>query len=65
MDNLFNLGYGIYCNNIMFTYNNGEIVDEWLVFSVGGGEIKNHNEERNSSSNNVYKHENMRQNETK
>ena len=26
MDNLFNLGYGIYCNNIMFTYNNGEIV---------------------------------------
>ena len=26
MDNLFTLGYGIYCNNIMFTYNNGEIV---------------------------------------
>ena len=26
MDNLFTLGYGIYCNNIMFTYNNGDIV---------------------------------------
>ncbi len=26
MDNLFTLGYGIYCNNIMFTYNNGEII---------------------------------------
>jgi len=38
-----------------------KIVDEWLVFSVGGGEIKNHNEDRNNSGNNVYKHENMRQ----
>ncbi|MBS5939697.1 ATP-binding protein [Clostridium sp.] len=26
MENLFTLGYGIYANNIMFTYNNGEIV---------------------------------------
>ena len=26
MDNLFTLGYGIYCNNIMFTYSNAEIV---------------------------------------
>ena len=26
MDNIFSLGYGIYANNIMFTYNNGEIV---------------------------------------
>ena len=26
MENLFTLGYGIYANNIMFTYNNGGIV---------------------------------------
>lgn len=26
MDNLFTLGYGIYSNNIMFTYKNGEVV---------------------------------------
>lgn len=26
IDNIFTLGYGIYTNNIMFTYNNGEIV---------------------------------------
>lgn len=26
MENLFTLGYGIYADNIMFTYNNGEIV---------------------------------------
>ena len=45
----------------LIAYKDDKIIDEWLVFSVGGGEIKNHNEERNSSSNNVYKHENMRQ----
>ncbi|MCF0146808.1 MAG: ATP-binding protein [Clostridium sp.] len=26
MDKLFTLGYGIYANNIMFTYNNGDII---------------------------------------
>ena len=45
----------------LIAYKDDKIFDEWLVFSVGGGEIKNHNEERNSSSDNVYKHENMRQ----
>ena len=45
----------------LIAYKDDKIIDEWLVFSVGGGEIKNHNEERSSSSNNVYKHENMRQ----
>ena len=45
----------------LIAYKDNQIIDEWLVFSVGGGEIKNHNQERNSSSNNVYKHENMRQ----
>ena len=26
MENLFTLGYGIYANNSMFTYNKGEVV---------------------------------------
>lgn len=45
----------------LIAFKDDKIIDEWLVFSVGGGEIKNHNEERNSSNNNVYKHENMKQ----
>ena len=43
----------------LFALKNNQIIDEWLVFSVGGGEIKDHNEER-SSNNSVYKHENMK-----
>ena len=45
----------------LIEFKDNKIIDEWLVFSVGGGEIKNYNEERNSSNDNVYKHENMRQ----
>ena len=45
----------------LIAFKDNKIIDEWLVFSVGGGEIKNYNEERNSSNDNVYKHENMRQ----
>ena len=44
----------------LFALKDNQIIDEWLVFSVGGGEIKNHNEERSSSNNSVYKHENMK-----
>ncbi len=44
----------------LFALKNNQIIDEWLVFSVGGGEIKDHNEERSSSNNSVYKHENMK-----
>ena len=43
----------------LFAYKNNEVIDEWLVFSVGGGEIKNLDEERNGSATNVYKHKNM------
>lgn len=43
----------------LFAYKNNELIDEWLVFSVGGGEIKNLNDDRNSSQTNVYKHKNM------
>ncbi len=43
----------------LFAYKNNELIDEWLVFSVGGGEIKNLNDDRNSAQTNVYKHKNM------
>lgn len=45
----------------LIAYKDDNIIDEWLVFSVGGGEIKNLDEERGGSSTNVYKHENMAQ----
>ena len=45
----------------LIAYNNDTIIDEWLVFSVGGGEIKNLDEERGGSKTNVYKHKNMRE----
>ena len=45
----------------LIAYNNDTIIDEWLVFSVGGGEIKNLDEERGGSKTNIYKHENMRE----
>ena len=40
----------------LIAYKDDKVIDEWLVFSVGGGEIKNHNEERGGSSTNIYKH---------
>ena len=43
----------------LFAYRNNQLIDEWLVFSVGGGEIKNLDDDRNSAQTNVYKHKNM------
>ena len=43
----------------MYAYKENQLIDEWLVFSVGGGEIKNLDEERSGSQTNVYKHKNM------
>lgn len=43
-----------------FAYKDNQLIDEWLVFSVGGGEIKNLNQSRDESDYNVYKHENMK-----
>ena len=37
---------------------NGEVIDEWLVFSVGGGSIRELNEERKSKVD-VYPHKNF------
>lgn len=38
----------------LIAYNNDIIIDEWLVFSVGGGEIKELDEQRNNSNLNIY-----------
>lgn len=39
-----------------FAYENERLIDEWLVFSVGGGEIKQLNEARNTTNKKVYPH---------
>lgn len=47
-------------NGIKFTaYKNNQIIDEWLVFSVGGGNLKNLNEPRNISKKDIYPHNKM------
>lgn len=38
----------------LFAYNNDVIIDEWLVFSVGGGEIKELDEQRSNSNYSIY-----------
>lgn len=42
-----------------FAYENENAIDEWLVFSVGGGEIKELNEPRNTIDKKVYPHTNF------
>ena len=42
-----------------FAYKEDEIIDEWLVFSVGGGEIRNLDEDRNGYTVDIYRHNNM------
>lgn len=39
-----------------FAYKDGTKIDEWLVFSIGGGEIKELNEPRYTTNENVYPH---------
>lgn len=40
-------------------YNNDKLLDEWLVFSVGGGDLMELNEKRDVSKVSVYPHSNM------
>ncbi len=37
-----------------FAYKNNEIVDEWLVFSVGGGELREEGEKREIAKSQIY-----------
>ena len=40
-------------------YKSGVMIDKWLVFSVGGGDLKEENEERFSNTVEVYPHRHM------
>lgn len=52
--------YDYHSNGLkFFAYKNDILIDEWLVFSVGGGTIKELNENRNEAHINYYKHKNM------
>lgn len=52
--------YNYHPNALKFkAYVNNELVDEWLVFSVGGGDLMELNEKRNVSKSSVYPHNNM------
>ncbi len=52
--------YKYHSNGMLFkAFKGTEKVDEWLVFSVGGGELKNLNEDRSGKYTSVYKHTNM------
>ena len=45
----------------LMAFKDGLLIDEFLVFSVGGGEIKKLNENRENNNNAIYKHQNMRE----
>jgi len=42
-----------------FAWKNESIIGSWLIFSVGGGELKEENEPRNLSKHQVYPHQKM------
>ena len=52
--------YEYHTNGMLFkAIVNNEVVDEWLVFSVGGGDLKELNEPRDESSESLYKEKTM------
>ena len=52
--------YDYHPNALKFkAYVDNKLVDEWLVFSVGGGDLMELNEKRNISKSSVYPHNNM------
>ena len=44
-----------------FAYLKDEIIDEWLVFSIGGGSLKELDEPRNFNKDNLYKETSMQE----
>ena len=42
-----------------YAYSHNKLIDEWLVFSVGGGFLKELDEPRNIFLNEVYPHKTM------
>ncbi len=53
------LCYDYHSNGMLFKAYVNEEIKEWLVFSVGGGELKELGEKRDSSINDIYPHKNM------
>lgn len=52
--------YDYHTNAMKFkAFKENKIIDEWLVFSVGGGDLKENNESRTESPLQVYPHKNM------
>ena len=52
--------YNYHPNAMQFYAYNGDIlIDEWLVFSVGGGSLKELNEKRSLFNKMIYPHQNM------
>lgn len=52
------INYDYHPNGMKFkAFCKGELLDEWLVFSVGGGDLKELGEERNHFNHEVYPHQ--------
>ena len=55
-----NLEYSYHPNAMKFlAFKDGLLVDEWLVFSVGGGSLKELNEKRDVFKESIYPHQKM------
>ncbi len=58
---LYDKTYDYHPNGLKFyAYKDNKLIDEWLVFSVGGGDLKELNESRKTSTKDIYPHKNMR-----
>lgn len=56
----YNKSYDYHPNGMkFFAYINDELVDEWLVFSVGGGALKEEGDNRSEGVENIYPHNKM------
>ena len=42
-----------------YAYSGDNLIDEWLVFSVGGGSLKEFNEKRTTFNEMIYPHQKM------
>ena len=60
----YDINYTYHPNGMKFqAYKDNVLIDEWLVFSIGGGNLKNHNDktsDREISSVSVYPHSKMK-----
>ncbi len=55
-----NIEYSYHPNAMkFFAYKDEKLIDEWLVFSVGGGSLKELNEKRDSFKESIYPHKSM------